>query len=192
VWALNAPEATPQRMTVRDGWERPCRPVHIRWNRWTSPEETKSCIALCVRIQRTRGHSRLSDLDMVAIWIAHVASQFRCMDFNAWAAAAQVPHLARFPPSQSRLSDEGFSGDWLALYEPFGSARPFERLLSKTSSPQQARSQHTVRDVADSRTKPNYYVSSRRCDAGSGTEKESHHWQTSNWQSLHSDQHDRN
>src|SRR5262245_43902451 len=29
-----------------------------------------------------RGHSRLSDLDKVAIRIAHVASQFRCMDFR--------------------------------------------------------------------------------------------------------------
>ena len=42
-------------MTVRDVWERLRRPVHIRWNRWTSPEETKSCRRNAGRLRDPHG-----------------------------------------------------------------------------------------------------------------------------------------
>ncbi len=47
-------------------------------------EQSIAAIAkqLLVEIQRTRGYGHLSNLNEVALWIAHVAPHLRCMDFG--------------------------------------------------------------------------------------------------------------
>jgi hypothetical protein len=75
-------------MTVRDVWERLRRPVHIRWNRWTSPEETKSCRRNAGRLRDPHGLRKV-----FAEISVKVERQWRRDDFF-------------FPPAQHALESQ--------------------------------------------------------------------------------------